>query len=362
MAGFFSLGGRGSNNSQEEDHHQQQNNPPTGIIPPESWFWYRNEDISYKGLELWQQQQQPQQQQEFFQRHNNSSSSNDQQQQLQDLYSSAAGLGVGPSRSSINVSDDSSSRSAFMMMRGSSSGAGAGGGGGGSMSCQDCGNQAKKDCIHMRCRTCCKSRGFECQTHLKSTWVPAAKRRERQQQLSALQQQQQLQVQNPKRLRENPTSSSLACTRLPTTASGLELGNFPAEVNSQAVFRCVRVSSFEDADDQYAYQTAVNIGGHVFKGILYDQGPESGYNMASAAAAGEGSSGGVQPLNLITAGPSPAAANTATNIAANASGGGVTIASASSSSTAAFLDPSALYATPLNTFMAGTPFFPHPRS
>ncbi|XWS33816.1 hypothetical protein CRYUN_Cryun22dG0115300 [Craigia yunnanensis] len=335
MAGFFSLGGRGSN-SQED----QQNNPPTEI-PPESWFWYKNEDISYKGFELWQQQ-------EHFQRHN-SSSNNPQDQQLQDLYSSAAGLGVGPSRSSINVSDDSSSRSAFMMMSS----------GGGGMSCQDCGNQAKKDCIHMRCRTCCKSQGFDCQTHVNSSWVPASKRRERQQQLAALQQQQQqLQVrgENPKRQRENPNSSSLACTRLPTTASGLELGNFPAEVNSEAVFRCVRVSSIEDADDQYAYQTAVNIGGHAFKGILYDHGPESGYNIA--VAAGESSSGGVQPLNLITAGPI-AATNTAT-VVANASGGSVT--ATSSSSTAAFLDPSSLYATPLNNFMAGTQFFPNPSS
>ena len=24
------------------------------------------------------------------------------------------------------------------------------------MNCQDCGNQAKKDCAHLRCRTCCK--------------------------------------------------------------------------------------------------------------------------------------------------------------------------------------------------------------
>ncbi|XWS42116.1 hypothetical protein CRYUN_Cryun17cG0141300 [Craigia yunnanensis] len=334
MAGFFSLGGRGSN-SQED----QQNNPPIEI-PTESWFWYKNEDIPYKGFELWQQQ-------ELFQRHN--SSNNPQEQQQQDLFISAAGLGVGPSRSSINVSDDSSSRSAFMMMRSS---------GGGGNSCQDCGNQAKKDCLHRRCRACCKSRGFDCQTHVKSTWVPASKRRERQQQLAALQQQQQqlqLRGENPKRQRENRTSSSLAFARLPTNASGLELGNFPAEVNSQAVFRCVRVSSIEDADDQYAYQTAVNIGGHVFKGILYDQGPESGYNMASA---GESSSGGVQPLNLITAGPT-AATNMAT-IAANDSGGSVT--AAVSSSTAAFLDPSSLYATPLNTFMAGTQFLPNPRS
>lgn len=48
------------------------------------------------------------------------------------------------------------------------------------VSCQDCGNKAKKDCQHMRCRTCCRKHGFPCETHVKSTWVPAARRRERQ--------------------------------------------------------------------------------------------------------------------------------------------------------------------------------------
>jgi LRP1 type putative zinc finger protein len=67
----------------------------------------------------------------------------------------------------------------------SSSSRGGRGSGAGSISCQDCGNQAKKDCVHMRCRTCCKSRGFDCPTHVKSTWVPAARRRERQQQIAA---------------------------------------------------------------------------------------------------------------------------------------------------------------------------------
>jgi len=42
--------------------------------------------------------------------------------------------------------------------------------------CEDCGNQAKKDCVYMRCRTCCKSKAFHCQTHIKSTWVPAYRR------------------------------------------------------------------------------------------------------------------------------------------------------------------------------------------
>lgn len=51
------------------------------------------------------------------------------------------------------------------------------------ISCQDCGNQAKKGCTHGRCRTCCKSHGLHCPTHVRSTWIPIAKRRERQQQI-----------------------------------------------------------------------------------------------------------------------------------------------------------------------------------
>ncbi|PSS21683.1 Protein SHI RELATED SEQUENCE like [Actinidia chinensis var. chinensis] len=137
-------------------------------------------------------------------------------------------------------------------------------GGGGSSSsssirCQDCGNQAKKDCVYMRCRTCCKNRGFECQTHVKSTWVSLSKR---QFSTTRPQQQQLLQPPNPKRYRGNNPSS------------GVEVGNFPNELQMEATFQCVRVSSHDNEVDQYAYQTAVNIGGHIFKGILYDQGPE----------------------------------------------------------------------------------------
>ncbi|KAK4368746.1 hypothetical protein RND71_012538 [Anisodus tanguticus] len=36
----------------------------------------------------------------------------------------------------------------------------------------------------MRCRTCCRGRGFRCQTHVKSTWFPATRRRERQHQFT----------------------------------------------------------------------------------------------------------------------------------------------------------------------------------
>ncbi|XP_028766548.1 protein SHI RELATED SEQUENCE 1-like [Neltuma alba] len=303
MAGFFSLGPQ---NRQEEEKPDNNNSS--------SLFLFRNEEIYSKGLEIWPQSYQP---------HHN----------LNNYYS----FGAGPSRRSSSNDDvvsDDSTRFGFTVMRS--------GGLGGGMNCQDCGNQAKKDCAHLRCRTCCKSRGFQCQTHVKSTWVPAAKRRERQQQLAALQQQQQQDQQfrgdYSKRHRDGQASGSLACAPLmPIATTGLELGQFPPEVNSPAVFRCVRVSAMDSPEDQYAYQTAVNIGGHLFKGILYDQGPEGAYTTG-----GESSSGGAeaQQLNLITA-------STTTNTA---------ITSANP------FDSSSLYPAPLSAFMAGTQFFPPPRS
>ncbi|RID48101.1 hypothetical protein BRARA_I04644 [Brassica rapa] len=59
------------------------------------------------------------------------------------------------------------------------------------------------------------------------------------------------------------------CVRIHTSRR-----HFPAELSSLADFRCVKVSSIDDGKEQYAYQTTVNIGGHVFRGILHDQGLE----------------------------------------------------------------------------------------
>ncbi|KAL2318816.1 hypothetical protein Fmac_032692 [Flemingia macrophylla] len=319
MAGFFSLGGR--QNKAEEDEEQREDNGGNS----NSQFLFRNEEIyNNKGFEIWPHPQ--------------------------SSYHNYYSFGVGPSRrnstattnnnvndTSSNVNDDvsvsfsdESNRFGFTVMRS--------GGVGGGMNCQDCGNQAKKDCAHLRCRTCCKSRGFQCQTHVKSTWVPAAKRRERQQQLASLphhQQPQFLAGDHSKRHRDNiEATASLACAPVPITTTGLELGQFPPELNSPAVFRCVKVSAMDAADERYAYQTAVNIGGHVFKGILYDQGVEGPYGAGC-----EGSSGGgaePQPLSLI-------AATTTAPTTGNP------------------FDPS-LYTAPLNAFMAGTQFFPPPRS
>jgi LRP1 type putative zinc finger protein len=192
MAGWFYLGG-GEGPSRKQDQEKEDNNSSLFLYRPSNEEIYNN-----KGFELWPQ---------YY-----------HQQQNMNSFS----FGVGPSRRSL--SDDHSSRSGFSLTR-------QGGGGGlrGGMNCQDCGNQAKKDCPHLRCRTCCKSRGFPCNTHVKSTWVSAAKRRERQQQLAALQQhnqqqeqhQQQFLGENPKRQRENHGgASSLACTRLAATTSG----------------------------------------------------------------------------------------------------------------------------------------------
>lgn len=219
MAGFFSLGaGRQNKAEQEEDQREENVNNAGGNN--NSQFLFRNnvsEEIYNKGFEIWPQ------------------SSYHHHQNLTNFYS----FGVGPSRrnnhnnsSSNNVNDDvsvsfsdESNRFGFTVMR-----SGGGGVGGGGMNCQDCGNQAKKDCQHLRCRTCCKSRGFQCQTHVKSTWVPAAKRRERQQQLSALQHQQQNQQpqfrgDHSKRHRESiegAAAGSLACVPVPITTTGKE--------------------------------------------------------------------------------------------------------------------------------------------
>ncbi|CAA0839237.1 Protein SHORT INTERNODES [Striga hermonthica] len=240
MAGFFSLGG-----------HPETN-------PDASWFLFRqhqeNPNPERGGLfELWYP-----------------SPSNHEEESrflLQDLYT--VGSGYNP---------PAPARGGLLMVRGG-------------VSCQDCGNQAKKDCAHMRCRTCCKSRGFDCQTHVKSTWVPAAKRREKQQQQRRRQQQQMAVLR--KRQRDDDDdgddngggeggSSSLMCTNGPP---GMEVGNFPPELSSEAVFRWVRVAGSNG--HHHAYEATVSISGHIFKGILYNEAAESQY----MAAAGEISSG-----------------------------------------------------------------------
>jgi LRP1 type putative zinc finger protein len=219
----------------------------------------------------------------------------------------------------------------------------------------------------MRCRTCCKSRGFDCSTHVKSTWVPAARRRERHHQQAA--------GEPVKRPREGGQPSSTTPT---TTSSGTlllfctaqlkrlrdrepyeiaclngSLGEhqqqmmaaerFPREVSSEAVFRCVRLGPVDEADAEVAYQTTVSIGGHVFKGILHDVGPDTSLAGGARHQAAEGSS------------PSTAAAG------GGEGGGSGSAAAAAVSSSAVVMDP---YPTPgpYGSY-GGAPFFHghHPR-
>lgn len=71
----------------------------------------------------------------------------------------------------------------------------------------------------------------------------------------------------------------------------------PGQVRAPAVFKCVRVTAVEDGEDEYAYQAVVKIGGHVFKGFLYDQGADNtkeGFpNISELHLGSAGSSGGV---------------------------------------------------------------------
>ncbi|PPD66743.1 hypothetical protein GOBAR_DD36378 [Gossypium barbadense] len=172
-----------------------------------------------------------------------------------------------------------------------SGGGGMGGGSGGSgtnsgTTCQDCGNQAKKDCSHRRCRTCCKSRRFDCPTHVRSTWVPAARRRERQLMTAApttacAGSSGSTSGAKKPRLVTSQTTTTPHTSTSNTTPRSLDTSSnagfketLPGQVRAPAVFKCVRVTAVEDGEDEYAYQAVVKIGGHVFKGFLYDQGVE----------------------------------------------------------------------------------------
>lgn len=91
--------------------------------------------------------------------------------------------------------------------------------------------------------------------------------------------------------------------------------------------------------DQYAYRTAVMIGGHVFKGILYDQGPDQGHYSLGECPSRQ------TPLQQPNQALTMATASTATASATEA------------------LFPLA-YPSPFSAaFMsAGTQFFLHPKS
>ncbi|KAJ7949350.1 protein LATERAL ROOT PRIMORDIUM 1 [Quillaja saponaria] len=157
--------------------------------------------------------------------------------------------------------------------------------------CKDCGNRAKKGCSFKRCRTCCKGRGFDCTTHVKSTWVPAARRRERQMMVvgsgSAGAGTSSGSSSGAKRPRvllpsHNVTATSHTSTSNATTPRSFDTSSchqdasfkksLPGQVRAPAVFRCHRVTAIGNGENEFAYMATVHISGHVFKGFLYDHG------------------------------------------------------------------------------------------
>lgn len=108
--------------------------------------------------------------------------------------------------------------------------------------------------------------------------------------------------------------------------------SLPGQVRAPAVFKCVKVTALDDGDDEYAYQAVVRIGGHVFKGFLYDQGFEGreGFPNISELHLGGGGGGG----------------------AAGGGGGGRNGASSSHP----LLDPSDMYATSGGGLLGGSSY------
>lgn len=130
----------------------------------------------------------------------------------------------------------------------------------------------------------------------------------------------------------------------PWLCAGEGDGRFPPELSVEAVFRCVRIGAVDEADAELAYQTAVSIGGHTFKGILRDHGPAD-------EAAGQLPPSSAEYHQLTGQGreeSSPAGSSEGV-------GGGHGAATAATSA-AVLMDP---YPTPIGAFAAGTQFFPH---
>lgn len=150
--------------------------------------------------------------------------------------------------------------------------------------CQDCGNRAKKDCVFRRCRTCCKGRGYDCNTHVKSTWIPSVRRREREITVASGGgvggnggcKRPRAVVGSSQNATSHSSNSNATTPKSLATSSFHQDASFkqslPGHVRAPAVFKCHRVSAIGNGEDEFAYLATVQISGHVFKGFLYDHG------------------------------------------------------------------------------------------
>ncbi|CAH2064147.1 unnamed protein product, partial [Thlaspi arvense] len=135
--------------------------------------------------------------------------------------------------------------------------------------CRDCGNRAKKECLFEMCRTCCKSRGYHCATHVKSTWVPSSHHRSSSSSSSDRRKKLKIDSSSDK---PNPSNVSI----VPTATSRQETSfkeRLPGKIEAPAVFRRTRVTAISDNEQaEIGYQATVTISGHVFKGFLHYHG------------------------------------------------------------------------------------------
>ncbi|KAJ4895807.1 Protein SHI RELATED SEQUENCE 6 [Raphanus sativus] len=134
--------------------------------------------------------------------------------------------------------------------------------------CKDCGNRAKKECLFERCRTCCKSRGYNCATHVKSTWVPS----------SAASRSSSSSSDRNKKLKLHSSDKPKSVLIVPTTTSRQETSfkeGLPGKIEAPAVFRRTRVTAVSNNEQaEIGYQATVTISGHVFKGFLHYYGAD----------------------------------------------------------------------------------------
>ncbi|CAL5063186.1 unnamed protein product [Urochloa decumbens] len=178
---------------------------------------------------------------------------------------------------------------------------------GGIIRCQDCWLLAKADgCAHRRCRTCCTGRGFVCPAHVRasSTHAPGSplpQRGERQPMRAAAPSRKRPRPRPLDSVAASPTTSSSVGQRQRQPATAAAPEGFAREVSLDAVFRRVRLGP---DDAEVAYHATVTIGGHVFRGVLYDVGPHGRRRRRrrSAASTDTGGSSGVSSQSTAGAG------------------------------------------------------------
>ncbi|ESQ45030.1 hypothetical protein EUTSA_v10010750mg [Eutrema salsugineum] len=129
--------------------------------------------------------------------------------------------------------------------------------------CRDCGNRAKKECLFERCRTCCKTRGYQCATHVKSTWVPSSSS-------SSSDRKKKLRIDYSDKY--NSANVSIVRTTTSRQETSFKEG-LPGKIEAPAVFRRTRVTAISNNEQaEIGYQATVTINGHVFKGFLHYYG------------------------------------------------------------------------------------------